>query len=63
MVDFFVMCPQCGLRGILTDSQRQMRDPDRRCEHGRGTANCPSLREALSEARRTFAYRKKQPKP
>ena len=62
MSDFFVMCPECGLRGILTNRQRELRDPDRKCKHRKEPANCPSLRDTLSAARRTFGYLKKQPK-
>jgi hypothetical protein len=62
MADFFVMCPECGLRGVLTDGQREFRDPDRQCKHRREPANCPSLRGTLSAAQRMFAYVKKEPK-
>jgi hypothetical protein len=51
MAQLIVTCPECGLRGELTDSKRQLDDPSGECKHHLIPAKCPALRAPLIGAR------------
>jgi hypothetical protein len=56
MVQLIVTCPECGLRGELSDTGKEFNNPAGKCKQVLNPARCPSLRIPVLGARRMLEH-------
>ncbi len=52
MAQLIITCPECGLRGKLSEIEQELDDPAGECKHHLIPAKCPALRVPLIGATR-----------